>query len=93
MGTVLLKNKKVHIKPEYLWSYDCLNKKPAVFFDYFRQNLDCRSIEPNDAHSKSLGCRKMFLMTNTGNASACRCYEKAGGTNAADDVVMYEYKK
>ena len=45
------------------------------------------------AHSKSLGCRKMFLMTNTGNASACRCYEKAGGTSAADDVVMYEYKK
>ena len=45
------------------------------------------------AHSKSLGCRKMFLMTNIGNASACRCYEKAGGTSAADDVVMYEYKK
>ena len=45
------------------------------------------------AHSKSLGCRKMFLMTNTGNVSACRCYEKAGGTSAAADVVMYEYKK
>ena len=34
------------------------------------------------AHSKSLGCRKMFLMTNTGNVSACRCYEKAGGISA-----------
>ena len=45
------------------------------------------------AHSKSLGCRKMFLMTNTGNVSACRCYEKAGGISAAADVVMYEYKK
>ena len=45
------------------------------------------------AHSKSLGCRKMFLMTNTGNVSACRCYEKAGGTSTAADVVMYEYKK
>ena len=45
------------------------------------------------AHSKSLGCRKMFLMTNTGNLSACRCYEKAGGISAAADVVMYEYKK
>ena len=45
------------------------------------------------AHSKSLGCRKMFLMTNTGNVSACRCYEKAGGTSVAADVVMYEYKK
>ena len=45
------------------------------------------------AHSKSLGCRKMFLLTNTGNVSACRCYEKAGGTSAAADVIMYEYKK
>ena len=45
------------------------------------------------AHSKSLGCRKMFLMTNTGNVSACRCYEKAGGISAAADVVMYEYEK
>lgn len=45
------------------------------------------------AHSKSLGCRKMFLMTNTSNVSACRCYEKAGGISAAADVVMYEYKK
>ena len=45
------------------------------------------------AHSKSLGCRKMFLMTNTGNVSACRCYEKAGGISAVADVVMYEYKK
>ena len=45
------------------------------------------------AHSKSLGCRKMFLMTNTGNVSACRCYEKAGGIRAAADVIMYEYKK
>ena len=47
-------------KPEYLLSYDCLNKKPAVFFDYFRKNLDCRSIEPNDAH------RKRFQMEQRG---------------------------
>ena len=44
-------------------------------------------------HSESLGCRKMFLMTNTGNVSACRCYEKAGGISTDADVVMYEYKK
>ena len=39
-------------KPEYLLSYDCLSRKPKVFFDYFRRNLDCRSIEPNAAHRK-----------------------------------------
>ncbi len=39
-------------KPEYLLSYDCLDKRSEVFFDYFRKNLDCRSIQPNDAHRK-----------------------------------------
>ena len=32
--------------------YECLDRKPVVFFDYFRKNLDCRSFEPNDAHRK-----------------------------------------
>ena len=41
-------------------------------------------------HSKTLGCRKMFLLTNKRNASACRCYGKAGGIchAAADDIVF-----
>ena len=39
-------------RPEYLLSYDCLDKKPEIFFDYFRKNLDCRKIQPNDAHKK-----------------------------------------
>ena len=39
-------------RPEYLLSYDCLDKRPEVFFDYFRKNLDCRSTLPNDAHRK-----------------------------------------
>ncbi|MBD5444728.1 MAG: NAD-dependent protein deacylase [Lachnospiraceae bacterium] len=39
-------------KPEYLLSYDCLDKKPEIFFAYFRRNLDCRNVQPNDAHKK-----------------------------------------
>ncbi len=41
-------------------------------------------------HSKALGCRKMFLLTSKRNASACRCYEKAGGicSAASDDIVF-----
>ena len=39
-------------RPEYLLSYDCLDKRPEVFFEYFRKNLDCRGVEPNDAHRK-----------------------------------------
>ena len=37
-------------RPEYLLSYDCLNKEPEVFFDYYRRNLDAREVEPNMAH-------------------------------------------
>ena len=37
-------------KPEYLLSYDCLKHEPEGFFDYFRKNLDARSVEPNTAH-------------------------------------------
>ena len=39
-------------KPEYLLSYDCLHKKPEVFFSYYRKNLDARRAEPNAAHFK-----------------------------------------
>ena len=39
-------------KPEYLLSYDCLHKKPEVFFSYYRKNLDARRAEPNAAHYK-----------------------------------------
>ena len=41
---------------------------------------------------KEVGCRKMFLITNKSNISACKCYEKAGGINNADDEIVYVYK-
>jgi len=44
-------------------------------------------------HSKTLGCRKMFLLTNKRNASACRCYGKAGGIcNAASDDIVFAFR-
>lgn len=38
---------------------------------------------------KTINCRKMFLITNKSNVSACKCYEKAGGVNNADDEIVY----
>lgn len=46
-----------------------------------------------DTHSKSIGCGKLFLITNKSNVSACRCYEKAGGISKAADDIVYVYKK
>ena len=41
---------------------------------------------------KSIGCYKMFLITNKSNVSACKCYEKAGGINKAIDEIVYVYE-
>ncbi len=41
---------------------------------------------------KEIGCRKMFLITNKSNVSACKCYKKAGGINNTDDEIVYVYK-
>ena len=44
-------------------------------------------------HSKTLGCSKMFLLTNKHNTSACRCYEKAGGIcNVTSDDIVFAFK-
>ena len=36
--------------PEYLLSHSCLKDHPDVFFEFYRQKLDCRNIEPNITH-------------------------------------------
>ena len=41
--------------------------------------------------AKTLNCYKMYLITNRSNVSACKCYEKAGGINKADDEIIYVY--
>lgn len=43
------------------------------------------------SYIKTIGCRKMFLITNKNNISACKCYEKAGGINNATDEIVYVY--
>lgn len=37
-------------KPEYLLSHACLVDHPEVFFEYYRQKMDARHIEPNITH-------------------------------------------
>lgn len=42
-------------------------------------------------YAKSIECYKMYLITNKSNISACKCYEKAGGRNKANDEIVYVY--
>ncbi len=37
-------------QPEYLLSHTCLIHEPKVYFEFHRQKLDTRDIEPNAAH-------------------------------------------
>ncbi|MBR6407436.1 MAG: NAD-dependent protein deacylase [Clostridia bacterium] len=37
-------------RPEYLLSRSCLLNEPEVFFEFYRQKMDTRGIEPNAAH-------------------------------------------
>lgn len=36
--------------PEYLLSHSCFVDHPNVFFEYYRQKMDTRNIEPNTTH-------------------------------------------
>lgn len=37
-------------EPEYLLSHSCLVDNPEVFFEFYKQKMDARGVEPNDAH-------------------------------------------
>ena len=37
-------------RPEYLLSHTCLVKEPEVFFEFYRQKMDARAVQPNAAH-------------------------------------------
>lgn len=37
---------------EYLLSRRCLYNEPKVFYEFYRQKLDCREVDPNTAHYK-----------------------------------------
>lgn len=37
-------------RPEYLLSHTCLVREPAVFFEFYRQKMDARGVQPNAAH-------------------------------------------
>lgn len=36
--------------PEYLLSHSCLTREPEVFYEFYRQKLDTRTVKPNAAH-------------------------------------------
>lgn len=67
--------------PEYLLSRDCLYNNPKVFYEFYRQKMDTRNIEPNITHKvlaklESLGKLKAIVTQNIDGL-----HQKAGSKN------------
>ncbi len=86
------------------FAYGYVLLRPDGKQDFYMHAIDIMEIYQGNGYGTELmkfiknyvitiiGCRKMFLITNTSNISACKCYEKAGGSNKADDEIVYVYK-
>lgn len=50
-------------QPEYLLSHSCLYNEPKVFFEYYRQKMDCRKVQPNITHKKLAELEKSWKLS------------------------------
>ena len=71
-------------RPEYLLSYDCLKREPEVFFDYYRRNLDARTVEPNAAHYALARMEKEGRLDGVITQNIDGLHQKAGSVNVQE---------
>ncbi|MBQ3973777.1 MAG: NAD-dependent protein deacylase [Lachnospiraceae bacterium] len=71
-------------KPEYLLSSECLQKKPELFFDYYRKNLDARSALPNGAHLALAQLELSGRLTGVITQNIDGLHQKAGSRNVQE---------
>ena len=64
--------------PEYLLSHSCLYDQPKVFFEYYRQKMDCRGIEPNITHKKLAEMEKRGKLSAVITQNIDGLHQKAG---------------
>lgn len=65
-------------EPEYLLSRDCLYQHPTVFFEFYRQKMDCRNIEPNITHIKLAELEKANKISAIITQNIDGLHQKAG---------------
>ena len=75
------KKNKYDLPPEYLLSHDCFINNTEIFYEYYRENLNCKNIEPNIAHKylKHLEDEKKLIGIITQNIDGL--HAKAGNSN------------
>jgi NAD-dependent deacetylase len=68
-------------RPEYLLSHDCLAYEPEVFFEFYRQKMDTRNIEPNAAHLFLAELEKAGKLKAVVTQNIDGLHQKAGSNN------------
>lgn len=67
-------------KPEYLLSHTCLVREPKVYFEYHRQKMDTRNVEPNMAHKYLVYLEKIGKLDSIVTQNIDGLHQKAGST-------------
>lgn len=65
-------------EPEYLLSRDCLYNNPKVFFEFYRQKMDTRNIEPNITHKVLAKLEEMGKLKAIVTQNIDGLHQKAG---------------
>ena len=68
-------------QPEYLLSHSCLMDNPKVFYEYYRQKLDCRNVEPNITHYKLARLEEIGKISAIITQNIDGLHQKAGSKN------------
>lgn len=71
-------------RPEYLLSHSCLVREPKVYYEFHRQKLDTRKIEPNNAHKYLAKLEEMGKLKAVVTQNIDGLHQKAGSK------VVYE---
>ena len=67
--------------PEYLLSRDCLYNNPKVFYEFYRQKMDTRNIEPNITHKVLVKLEEIGKLKAVVTQNIDGLHQKAGSTN------------
>jgi len=71
-------------QPEYLLSHSCLVYEPKVYYEFHRQKMDTRNIEPNNAHKYLARLEEMGKLKAIVTQNIDGLHQKAGSK------VVYE---
>lgn len=68
-------------EPEYLLSRECLYNNPKVFYEFYRQKMDTRNVEPNITHNVLAKMEEMGKLKAIVTQNIDGLHQKAGSRN------------